>query len=174
MLLSLHIENIAIIKSVDLDFSSGFMVLTGETGAGKSIIIDSINLLLGGRTEREMIRTGESSATVSGLMFTSGWCYGFGSPIFAICAILAVIVMHDATGVRREAGKQATTIKQLTEAINGFITEKDQQVKAEKLKELVGHTPLQVFFGVVIGIIATVLYCLIGGVEYCSLQSIVF
>ena len=67
MLLSLHIENIAIIKSVDLDFSSGFMVLTGETGAGKSIIIDSINLLLGGRTEREMIRTGESSATVSGL-----------------------------------------------------------------------------------------------------------
>lgn len=114
------------------------------------------------------------SATVSGLMFTSGWCYGFGSPIFAICAILAVIVMHDATGVRREAGKQATTIKQLTEAINGFITEKDQQVKAEKLKELVGHTPLQVFFGVVIGIIATVLYCLIGGVEYCSLQSIVF
>ena len=67
MLLSLHIENIAVIKSVDFDFSMGFTVLTGETGAGKSIVIDSINLLLGGKTERELIRSGESFAMVSGL-----------------------------------------------------------------------------------------------------------
>ncbi len=67
MLLSLHIENIAVIKSVDFDFKAGFMVLTGETGAGKSIVIDSINLLLGSRAERELIRTGAESATVSGL-----------------------------------------------------------------------------------------------------------
>ena len=67
MLLSLHIENIAVIKSVDFDFTSGFMVLTGETGAGKSIVIDSINLLLGGKGERELIRHGESYAMVSGL-----------------------------------------------------------------------------------------------------------
>lgn len=67
MLLSLHIENIAVIKSVDFDFKAGFMVLTGETGAGKSIVIDSINLLLGARAERELIRTGAESATVSGL-----------------------------------------------------------------------------------------------------------
>ncbi len=67
MLLSLHIENIAVIKSVDFDFSSGFMVLTGETGAGKSIVIDSINLLLGGKAEKELIRNGESYAMVSGL-----------------------------------------------------------------------------------------------------------
>ena len=67
MLLSLHIENIAVIKSVDFDFSQGFMVLTGETGAGKSIVIDSINLLLGGKVERELIRSGESTAMVSGL-----------------------------------------------------------------------------------------------------------
>ena len=67
MLLSLHIENIAVIRSVDFDFSPGFMVLTGETGAGKSIVIDSINLLLGGKTERELIRTGAPSAMVSGL-----------------------------------------------------------------------------------------------------------
>jgi len=67
MLLSLHIENIAVIRSVDFDFSAGFMVLTGETGAGKSIVIDSINLLLGGKTERELIRTGAPSAMVSGL-----------------------------------------------------------------------------------------------------------
>ena len=66
MLLSLHIENIAVIKSLDLDFSSGFTVLTGETGAGKSIIIDSINLLLGAKADKELIRTGESYAMVSG------------------------------------------------------------------------------------------------------------
>ena len=67
MLLSLHIENIAVIKSVDFDFTPGFMVLTGETGAGKSVIIDSINLLLGAKAEREFIRHGEPYAMVSGL-----------------------------------------------------------------------------------------------------------
>ena len=67
MLLSLHIENVAVIKSVDFEFSPGFMVLTGETGAGKSIVIDSINLLLGGKGDRELIRHGESYAMVSGL-----------------------------------------------------------------------------------------------------------
>ena len=67
MLLSLHIENIAVIKSVDFDFAPGFMVLTGETGAGKSVIIDSINLLLGAKAERELIRHGEPYAMVSGL-----------------------------------------------------------------------------------------------------------
>ena len=67
MLFSLHIENIAVIKRVDFDFSQGFMVLTGETGAGKSIVIDSINLLMGSKADKELIRTGESSAMVSGL-----------------------------------------------------------------------------------------------------------
>lgn len=67
MLLSLHIENIAVIKSCDFEFSKGFMVLTGETGAGKSVVIDSINLLLGGKAERELIRHGEETAMVSGL-----------------------------------------------------------------------------------------------------------
>ena len=67
MLLSLHIENIAVIKSCDFDFSAGFMVLTGETGVGKSVVIDSINLLLGCKAERELIRHGEQTAMVSGL-----------------------------------------------------------------------------------------------------------
>ena len=67
MLNSLHIENIAVIKSVDIDFNLGFSALTGETGAGKSIIIDSINLLLGKKAEKELIRKGENSAMVSGL-----------------------------------------------------------------------------------------------------------
>ena len=67
MLRSLHIENVAVIKRLDYDFSLGFTALTGETGAGKSIIIDSINLLLGAKADRELIRTGESFAMVSGL-----------------------------------------------------------------------------------------------------------
>ena len=67
MLFSLHIENIAVIKSIDLDLSRGFTALTGETGAGKSIIIDSINLLLGKKCEKELIRYGCDSAMVSGL-----------------------------------------------------------------------------------------------------------
>lgn len=67
MLSSLHIENIAVIKRADLDLYDGFQVLTGETGAGKSILIDSIHLLLGGRPSKDMIRTGESKATVSAL-----------------------------------------------------------------------------------------------------------
>ena len=65
MLDFLHIENIAVIKKLDIDFSDGFNVLTGETGAGKSIIIDSINMLLGGKTSKEIIRHGEERAVVS-------------------------------------------------------------------------------------------------------------
>ena len=72
MLLSLHIENVAVIKSVDIDFSTGFMAMTGETGAGKSIILDSIGLLLGNKADRELIRHGESQASVSGLFTDLG------------------------------------------------------------------------------------------------------
>ena len=67
MLLSLHIENLAVIKCVDIDFSSGFIALTGETGAGKSIILDGISLLLGAKADKELIRKGENSAIVSGV-----------------------------------------------------------------------------------------------------------
>ncbi|MDR1465852.1 MAG: DNA repair protein RecN [Oscillospiraceae bacterium] len=65
MLQSLIIENIALIKQAGLEFSPGFVVLTGETGAGKSILIDAINAVLGERTSRELIRTGAASARVT-------------------------------------------------------------------------------------------------------------
>ena len=67
MLNSLHIENIAVVKSADVDFSSGFTVFSGETGAGKSVIVESIKLLLGGKFDKELIRHGESMAMVSAL-----------------------------------------------------------------------------------------------------------
>ena len=65
MLLALHIENVAVVKSLDIDFSCGMTVLSGETGAGKSIILDSLGLLLGARADRELIRNGEERAEVS-------------------------------------------------------------------------------------------------------------
>lgn len=65
MLQKLYIENIAVIERAEIDFSGGFNVLTGETGAGKSILIDSICAVLGERTSRELIRTGAQSACVS-------------------------------------------------------------------------------------------------------------
>ena len=58
MLTSLHIENIAVIERADIEFAPGFNVLTGETGAGKSILIDSIDAVLGGRASREIVRRG--------------------------------------------------------------------------------------------------------------------
>ena len=65
MLDILHIENIAVAKNVDIEFGNGFNVLTGETGAGKSIIIDAINMILGAKISKEIIRHGEERAVVS-------------------------------------------------------------------------------------------------------------
>lgn len=67
MLSQLYIENIAVIRQATIDFQQGFHVFTGETGAGKTILISAINAVLGGRTFREIIRTGETRATVSAL-----------------------------------------------------------------------------------------------------------
>ncbi len=64
MLSLLHIENIAVIESADISFDRGFNVLTGETGAGKSIVIDAISAILGERAYRDMIRTGTTKASV--------------------------------------------------------------------------------------------------------------
>ena len=65
MLELLHIENIAVIEQADIQFRPGFNALTGETGAGKSIVIDAMGAVLGGRTSRELIRTGAEKAFVS-------------------------------------------------------------------------------------------------------------
>lgn len=76
MLSLLHIENIAVIESADISFDRGFNVLTGETGAGKSIVIDAISAILGERAYRDMIRTGTNKASVRAI-FTDvpelGW-----------------------------------------------------------------------------------------------------
>ena len=71
MLLSLTIRNIALMDQLQMDFSTGLHVLTGETGAGKSILVDAVTLLLGGRAQKELIRRGEDKARVEGVFDVS-------------------------------------------------------------------------------------------------------
>ena len=84
MLDLLHIENIAVIERADVEFGPGLNVLTGETGAGKSIIIDAIGAILGGRTTKELVRTGASAALITAEMSispkTSVWLQNAGIP----------------------------------------------------------------------------------------------
>lgn len=83
------------------------------------------------------------SALVVALAFSVGKHNGFETPYFAIALILALVVMYDAAGIRRAAGKQA-------EILN-LLIEKHQLPDMEKLKELLGHTPLEVFAGAILG-----------------------
>ena len=91
----------------------------------------------------------------------SGHIAGFDSIMFAIAMILAIVVMHDATGVRREAGKHAVSIKELADAVNKSFLGESESIRTENLKVLVGHTPLQVVFGALVGIIIAILYIII-------------
>ena len=72
MLTSLHIENIAVIRSLDVDFTDGLCVITGETGAGKSVMLDALGFLLGGRAARDLLRNGTSQGEVSALFTDLG------------------------------------------------------------------------------------------------------
>lgn len=71
MLTQLHIENIAVIEKADIEFRKGLTVLTGETGAGKSIIVDSLGAVLGARTSRELVRTGADKGIVTAVFETN-------------------------------------------------------------------------------------------------------
>lgn len=71
MLTQLHIENIAVIEKADIEFRKGLTVLTGETGAGKSIIVDSLGAVLGARTSRELVRTGADKGVVTAVFETN-------------------------------------------------------------------------------------------------------
>lgn len=89
------------------------------------------------------------SATVSSLAVICGLLCGTGSAEFAVSVILAIVVCHDAMGVRREAGKQAVVLNDLLEAFNDLAKDALPEVK---LKEFVGHTPIQVLAGILIGV----------------------
>lgn len=88
------------------------------------------------------------SAAVCACAASLGWIYGLGSPLFAIAAIMAAVVMYDAAHVRRETGEQA---KVLNYMMDNWTGEADD-ILAKQLKELIGHTPLQVAMGALLGV----------------------
>ncbi len=90
------------------------------------------------------------SATVTSLAVIIALTYGPGSVEFAISGILAIIVCHDATGVRLETEKQAFIINELVKAFSELSEEKIPEVK---LKQFVGHTPVQVMAGILLGLV---------------------
>ena len=111
MLSLLHIENIAIIESADISFDHGFNVLTGETGAGKSIVIDAISAVLGERTSRELIRTGAKSALVTAV-FTDLpdmlWLEEHGIPVQGEELLLQREIQGDGKNLCRVNGRPVT------------------------------------------------------------------
>ncbi len=94
------------------------------------------------------------SATVASLATVVGLYYGFNSMIFLITIIFTVIIMFDAAGVRRNVGRQAVILNKMLED----LYEKGQ-VPEQRLKELLGHTPIEVFAGAFLGIILALLIC---------------
>ncbi len=95
------------------------------------------------------------SSLVCSSLIAAGRVDGFASSTFAIMAVLSVIVMYDAAGVRRAAGLHAKELNRIRTVL--FSQENDAESKKKELKELLGHTPLQVFCGAVLGIVIGVL-----------------
>lgn len=98
------------------------------------------------------------SATVCALTTSIIINEGIHSPFFAMSAILAIIVMYDARGVRRETGIQATVLNEMIEIVEKLGADVSYD---EKLKEFIGHTPLQVLVGAIFGIFVALVYCLL-------------
>lgn len=124
MLKFLHIENIAVIERSDIEFSAGLNVLTGETGAGKSIVIDAINAVLGERTSKELIRAGCDTAEVSAV---------FGELDNATAAALSNL------SITPDEDGNIVIRRRLSMAGKGLIKLNDRPVTATELKEIGKH-----------------------------------
>ncbi|MBO6260215.1 MAG: divergent PAP2 family protein [Lachnospiraceae bacterium] len=98
------------------------------------------------------------SATVCGLATAVCYQYGAGGVEFALAAAFAMIVMYDALGVRRQAGKQASVLNEMIDTISKMGIDTDISAE-DKLKEFVGHSPLQVAVGAIVGILIALLVC---------------
>ena len=114
MLLELDIQNFAIIKSLKVRFREKMTVIIGETGAGKSIIIDAVSLLLGNRAQHEMIRTGENKAIITGL-FEVNEQY---DTIKALCEKYGLPCEDEQIVISRELSQKGRSVVR----INGQIT----------------------------------------------------
>lgn len=105
MLAELSIKNFAIIEELTVSFDKGLTVLTGETGAGKSIIIDAVSLLVGGRGSSEYVRYGEKRAELEGLFLLDG-----GHPVFDLCTELGIEASDDMIVMRRDINANGKSI----------------------------------------------------------------
>ena len=112
MLLELTIKNIALIESLRIEFAQGFNVLTGETGAGKSIVVDSVNLALGGRADREIIRTGAEKGEVQALFDITG-----NERAEAMARELGIDVEDGLLAVRRELSRSGRNVCRISGVI---------------------------------------------------------
>lgn len=95
------------------------------------------------------------SSTVSCLATCIGMVYGTRDPLFSITLVFAGITMYDAAGIRRAAGKQAKVVNKMVDGLSFRIGEKFND---EKLKELLGHTPIEVFVGMILGVCVALLF----------------
>lgn len=95
------------------------------------------------------------SSTVTAVAISSGIECGFSSPVFAVAMIMAIVVMHDAMGVRLETGKQAKALNELLDVMNKIGGTELSNI--EKFKEFVGHTPFQVVMGCILGFVIAIL-----------------
>lgn len=123
MLVELTIKNIALIESLRIEFAQGFNVLTGETGAGKSIVVDSVNLALGGRADRDMIRTGAEKGMVQALFDVSG-----NDRAKAVLEEIGIDAEDGLVSVRRELSRSGRNICRIS----------DIAVPVNTLKQLTG------------------------------------
>ena len=98
------------------------------------------------------------SATVCAMVIATARSEGIASPIFAIASVLAIITMHDAMGVRYETGEQAKVLNRMIEQWIDVSEKNAPLLQNLHLKEMVGHTPLQVVAGVVVGVVVGFLY----------------
>lgn len=141
MLSLLHIENIALIDQADISFGPGFNVLTGETGAGKSIIIDSISAVMGERTSRDLIRTGEKSALVTAIfrdLPDLPWFQENGiGPDENGELILSRKIQADGKNICRVAGKPCTVVQ--LKALGGQLIDIHGQHDGQQLLDEACH-----------------------------------
>lgn len=120
MLLEISIKNFAIIEEISLNFENGMTVLTGETGAGKSIIIDAMNMMLGARASTEVIRHGANKAEIEGFFSVDG------NPALVACLEASGITMEEDLVIRRDIFANGRSVSR----ING------QMVNLATLKEV--------------------------------------
>lgn len=152
MLRHLHIENIAVVKCADIDFHKGFSVLTGETGAGKSVIIDSVKLLTGKKVSRDLIRSGEDHAYCEALFDgVDGELENYFSTLGVECddgeLLICVRLGSDGKTLSKINGKTVTktTLKSIGEKLISIHGQKDSDALADEagymqMLDLYAHT----------------------------------